>query len=42
MMQAIILGKEGVENVIIEKPIITKNDVLIEVYSSSVNRSDLL
>ena len=42
MMQAIILGKEGVENATIEKPIITKNDVLIEVYSSSVNRSDLL
>ncbi len=42
MMEAIILAKHGVEIANIEKPSITENQVLIEVYSSSVNRSDLL
>lgn len=42
MMEAIILGAHGVELALIEMPIITENQVLIEVYSSSVNRSDLL
>ena len=41
-MEAIILGTHGVELATVERPMITENQVLIEVYSSSINRSDLL
>ena len=41
-MRAVILGNNGVEIADVEKPTINENQVLIEVFSSSVNRSDLL
>ncbi len=41
-MKAIILGPNGVETANVKKPSINENQVLIEVYSSSINRSDLL
>ena len=41
-MKAVILGSEGAETIDVEKPTINENQVLIEVYSSSINRSDLL
>lgn len=41
-MRAVILGVNGVEIANVEKPTINENQVLIEVFSSSVNRSDLL
>ena len=41
-MKAVLLGPKGVEIADAEKPSINENQVLIEVYSSSINRSDLL
>ena len=41
-MKAIVLGLNGVEIVDVEKPTINETQVLIEVYSSTINRSDLL
>ena len=41
-MKAIVLGLNGVEIADVEKPTINETQVLIEVYSSTINRSDLL
>ena len=41
-MKAIVLGLNGVEITDVEKPTINETQVLIEVYSSTINRSDLL
>ena len=41
-MKAITLGVEGAVISEVQKPILNENQVLIEVYASSVNRSDLL
>ena len=41
-MKAIVLGLNGVEIADVEKPTINETQVLIQVYSSTINRSDLL